>query len=80
MQRIDIPSEGDTVQLYMQLVGDDQISGPYDALVAAVDVSSRPLPRLTVMTMFDGTEPQLVRNVTYGSGPRHWLPTPSSNP
>jgi hypothetical protein len=73
VQRIAIPDIGDFVSLFLLLEGDDQYTGPFEAVVVQLDLVSQPYP---VLSLTYG--PDLcwsIDHVPYRAGPRsYWLP------
>lgn len=73
MQEITIPRVGDLVHYYVQFDNDDQVSGPFQAVVHDVDELWAAIPRLDVSVAFPGGA--LMRHkVRYNTGREFWLP------
>lgn len=73
MQQLTIPRIGDEVEYFLTYDGDEEVSGPFTALVLGVDIEAKPFPRLDLRICFPFEHMMLARSVPYRSGRHYWL-------
>lgn len=74
MLRLTIPQHGDAVDYFVTFDGDEEVTGPLDALVLAVDLTSMPFPVLDLRVCYPHEQLAVVYSVPFRQGRRYWLP------